>query len=552
MALSNNNKDIFDEDARASESLPFSNQMQQAILGHLLWNKHEEIARDSKDGVTPDEKTRVARDKRHELCQSFFLQCRDRVTPEWFAEPFCQILWKAAKLYAQRHEGTRPSPSEVMTDEDIEKETMERKNKLRTMLGTCFEQANLFALEQLTDELTGWLKSQFFRKGFHESRDLYNRKQPFQAYAAIEKAVGEIKTANFRSEKIWTFDDPAGIVEKRETNVSNALTWGLSMFDRLLLPEGKGRGCLLPGTTTTLVGPVNAGKTTVMMTVVCANLRQGRKVLYMPHEGSPEELQAKFLCCMLDQNLDWLTTNAKIFRRDSSTWNEEERQNAKLIYRAQKQLRTLTFHPMIRQGLTVEEVCSSIRIKNDEVAKRDGIGYHMVVSDYPAKLDTEKARYGKLEHRHKIEEIYMSLNRLAEEVGFHQLNGAQVNREGNKINKGMKGFEKRLLEMEDFAEAFGPMADTATVITINCDAIAELQNRVTLHCAKSRTSAKGWSVVCRSRYKNSISHQEVRDPVTGEWISDATFYYGSATGTALMNQVLDKFRNQQVEKNEVI
>jgi hypothetical protein len=324
------------------------------------------------------------------------------------------------------------------------------------------------------------------------------------------------------------------------------------MFNELLLPEGKGAGCLLPGTTTTLVGPINAGKTTVMMTVICANLHANKKVLYLPHEGSPEELQAKFLCCILDRDLDWLTVNARLTRLPEGDLDDTQRGNIRLIRWGQKKLRNLTFHPMIRQGLTVEEVCSDIRVKNDEIARVDGIGYHMVVSDYPAKLDTEEARFGKIEYRHKLEKIYMSQNRLAEELRFHLLNGAQVNREGNKINKGMKGYEKRLLEMEDFAEAFGPMADTATVITINRDAAAEAQERVSLHCAKSRTSKKGWTVVCRSRYKNSISHREIQDPATGKWISDATYYYGSATGTELMNQVLDKYRGQQIKDNEPI
>lgn len=543
-------KTIFEEDEQESLSLPFSTQKQESILGHLLWNKHEEELKDVKEGRVAEEKVQIARTLRHERAQAFFLQCKDRITPEWFALPFCQIIWKTAKLYSERNEGRRPSPSEIMADEEVQQEVQERRNRIQTQLNCCLENTNLFSIADLTVELSGWLKSQLFRGGFHKARDLYNRKQPTQAYAEIKHTVGELDSASFHDEKIWGFEDPGAILQKRKENVAGALTWGLKMFNELLLPEGNGVGCLLPGTTTTLVGPINAGKTTVMMTVICANIAAGKKVLYIPHEGNPNELQAKFLCCMLDRNLDWLNEHVPLLHVDSGLTDEQVRA-VRHIRGGQARLRNLTFMPMIRQGLCVEEVCGSIRRKNDELAHAAGVGYHMVVSDYPAKLDTEKAKMGKLEHRHKLEEIYMSLNRLAEEIGFHHLNGAQVNREANKINKGMKGYEKRLLEMEDFAEAFGPMADTATVITINRDATAEAQERVSLHCAKSRTSAKGWTVVCRSRYKNSISHTDMMGP-EGKLISDSIWYNGSMVGTELMNQVLDKFRGQRIPKDETI
>lgn len=500
--------DIFKDAPK--DDLPFSAVRQEAVIGHALLNDR------------------------------FFLQAITRIEPSWFVDSLSQKVWTTIKLFYAQHK-ERPSQQDVYEHPEIQQETQERKGKLLTRINTCIANAGTYSLDALVSEMTDWLKSRIYQEGVYKSRDLYNRKQCSEAYAVMEKTTRDVKDASFQSEIVYDFEDLDAILEQRTKNVENALSWGITQFNKLLLPEGNGVGCLLPATTTTLIGPVNAGKTTVMMTVGCANLRAGKKVLYIPHEGQETELRAKWLCCMLNVNLAWLNGWRPFLKKTDLT--PDQAKVVAYIKQGQAYLRNLTFMPMIQQGLYVERVFEAIRRKHDEVATRDrdGQGFHLVIDDYPAKLDTEQARGGKLETRHKIEHIYAGMNRLAEELGYHHLNGAQVNREGNKINKGFKGHEKRLLEMEDFNEAFGPMADTATVITLNRDPIAEAQDRVTMHCAKSRTSSKGWSVVCRSRYGNSVSHSEALG---------CTWYRGSAVGTERLNQLIDTFRNAQIPFDE--
>lgn len=497
------------EEPKALEPLPFSGDRQQAVIGHVLNNK------------------------------SFFLQARTRIQPHWFYDALNQKLWATIQAYADEYDGKCPSKEDLHGHPDIQQETQERKNKLQTRISTCLHNATLYDLEPLKKEMTEWLKARIYQEGVYKSRDMYNRKQTKEAYNVLSKTARDLENATFNTEVVYDFEDPEAIIKKRQQNVAGALTWGLKKFNELLLPEGKGEGCLLPGTTTTLIGPVNAGKTTVMMTVGAANLKQGKKVLYIPHEGEETELRAKWLCCILNVNLDWLNGWVPFLKKKDLT--PDQAKVVAYIRQGQMWLRNLTFMPMIAQGLACERVFEAIRRKNDEVATGTGVGFHLVICDYPAKTTTDEAKGGKLEHRHKIEYIYAGHNRLAEEIGYHNLNGAQVNREGNKINKGFKGYEKRLLEMEDFNEAFGPMADTATVITINRDPIAEAQDRVTFHNAKSRTGKKGWSIVCRSRYGNSVSHAESLG---------CTWYQGSAVGTERLNQLIDTFRGQQIPFDE--
>jgi len=861
-----------EEEKPAQEQLPFNGDRQDAVLGHLLTK------------------------------EPFFLQCKDKIQPRWFNKPMCQKIWATLqKYYLEFHHF--PSRQDVFEHADIQSEEMKRKNDINLQISTCIANSGIYSFEHIVAELTDWLHARTYMDGVYESRDLYNRGHLQEAYVRLGKVVQEIHETTFNNEKVWDFSDPEAIIRKSHENVGNALTWGLTSFNKLLLPEGKGNGCLLPGTSTTIVAPVNVGKclakgtellnflgqtvrvedvragdmlmgpdgeprkvlsitkgfgplykispktggkpwvcndahvlslkcgfddepenrerprhkrssengepylwkgdivnipldeylekpswwksrmklwrasldfshkevsvdpyilglwlgdgssnradftsmdielanpwmrwieecgdivriwrqpnnkasiyhaapisrcgprssikskcnkllhntgvlnnkhipydyltgsrnqrlqllaglldtdgfyfgdqspgyeisqknkvlaediaylarslgfkvsvtevekgcqtgvvgiyqrltifgklseipvrlsrkraidsikdpsssgfrveavgegeyfgfcldgdhlfllgdftvthnTTIMITVACANIAQGKKVLWIPHEGSPNELQKKFLCCMLDRDLPWLEANLPFLSQKDL--DERQVRIAQYIQRFQHLLNeNLTFMPMIRQGQTVEAVASAVRRKQQELEMvlGKGRGYDLVVDDYPAKLTTEEAKGGKLEHRHKMEVVYMAFNRLAEELGFHMLNAAQTNREGSKINKGMRGYEKRLLEIEDFAEAFGPMADTATVITANRDPLAEAQNRLSLHCAKSRTSAKGWTVVCRTAYNRGISHSE---------ILGCTWYNGSATGSERMDQLLDLYRGQQIPSN---
>lgn len=495
-----------------NDTLPFSSKQQKALLGHLI------------------------------MREDCFLMCKDHVEPGWFGPPICALIWEAMLDHYAEHK-THPKVGDIETSSYLRAETQARRNEAITEIGLAQATAtNDYSWDPLKAQLETWLKARIFMKGVIDSRDAFNKQQFDKAYTELQNTSRLIRDASFNGAAMHRFNDLEAILVKRKENTKNALTWGLSLFDKMLLPEGNGSGCLLPGATTTLVAPINAGKTTVMQTVAIANILRQKRVLFVIHEGIPLEIQMRFLCCMLNKNIPWLQENIPLLKCTNPT--EEQARIAASIRHAQAYLEEyLDFLPIIKQGMTVEEVCSTVRQRHQERLIQDGRGYDLVCDDYPAKLTTVEAQYGKLEYRHKIETVYMGFNRLAEELGFHLLNAAQVNREGNKINKGMRGYEKRLLEMEDFAEAFGPMADTATVITVNRDPMAELQDRVSLHCAKSRTSAKGWTVVCRSRYGNSISHLESLG---------ATCYKGPANGTERLNDLIDKYRNAEIPSSESI
>ncbi len=505
---------LTDEEKTTSDALPFSVNRQEAVLGYVL--------------------TR----------ESFFLQCKDRIEPRWFNDPVLALVYEAQLLWYHQYKKF-PNWADVLEHPRVRGETQQRRNLIFGVLERCVGvRLQEHAIEPIMAELTEWLHARRYMERVYSSRDMFNRGQFKESYLEIDKLSREIHEITFAEDKVYRFNDPGAILAKRYENVQGALTWGLSVFDKLLLPEAGGNGCLLKGTTTTIVAPVNCGKTTLMTTVAVANMARGKKVLYVPHEGSIDELRVKILCCMMDKDIEWLNHYLSpvscggldlLHKKDPT--QEEQKIVGRVVRFIEILEKYLTFMPMIHPGLFVEDVVAAIRRKQEEAVNIDGRGYDLVVDDYPAKLTTKEAAGGKLEHRHKMDIIYASLNLLAEEVGFAMLNAAQTNRDGVKINGGYRGSEHRLLEMTDIGESLGPLQDIATVITANRSPLDEAQNRISLHNAKSRTGTRGWTVVCRSNYAHGITH--------GEQLG-ATWYRGGAIGTERMEQLLGLYKNEQI------
>ncbi len=460
--------DEYDDDKKKGlpDRLPFSPEHQDAVLGHLLVN------------------------------DSFFLQAVDRIEPRWFNGVLCQKIWSSKRNYYREHKRI-PTPEDVFAYREVTQEGQGLRNQIKIKMEEVKFAMGRYALEAIQAELTDWLHSRLYMEGVYESKDFYNRGHFKEAYSKIEVALRQIRESSFDADVIYDFSNPAAIIEKRMNNVSKALTFGHHVIDKLLLPEGNGNGCLLPSMSTTLVAPVNIGKTATMMNIIVPNLKRQKHCLFIAHEGNVDELRLKFLQVILNRSNGWLVDNVR---------NGDPLVQAHIAQGVAFLNKYLTFMPIIRAGLTVEQVRSAIRRKADELVSRTGRTFDLVVDDYPAKLTTDEAQGGKMEKRNKDEIIYMQFNRLAEEYGWHSVTAIQTNREGSKINRSYKGFEERLLAMEDVLESWGPMADTSNVFTCNRNAMAKAYDYMILANVKSRTSATDWAVVCQSMFANYISH----------------------------------------------
>lgn len=479
------------------DTLPFSAHKQLALLGHLL----------------TDEK--------------FFVQGVGKILPEWFVTVYVDEIWKvvlSAFARYQRFMSVRELQESYMW---LQKPQGER-NKLAATLIQATAATKDYGIDIVRDELTIWYKTRVFKKYQEKSMALYlsasdaAEREPArrlaEAFAYFRQGAHQVDSASFELEHEVDFSDITGpFWEKRQEQLRDALTFGNPAADRLLNPTCVS-GSLLLGDHTILLAPTNVGKTTTLISVACANIMLGKSVLFVTHEGTPDDIKTKLLQCFLRKTYLELL---ELYKTPAG-----EKKLRQVVEAMQK---CLVYVPMNRPGLTVEDVELTIR-RHVEKRAAEGRPFHLIIDDYPAILTTVEASRGHMSKRHIDERVYRYFTQAALDFNVHMMTAIQTNREGSKINAG-NGHQDRLLVSEDVSESFGPIMTAANVISLNRDKLAAAQKRLVFHFCKSRSSETGWSVVGRTDFSRACTHSPYL-PVT--------WYRGTGTPSENVDSLLDQ------------
>lgn len=488
------------------EQLPFNDKKQSAFLGWLLSD------------------------------ENFFKQCAPKVRPEWFSGREGDIRGKvwAAKLNFFRRFARAPSYDELQDTPEFRDAVAGERTAMKVAFQNSLNDRPSYGLEVLSDELNLWLHSRLFTTGVEVAQDLFNAGKIYEAIKEVEDQIRLIRTQSFKGSAAYDFSMLREHAARRELETSQALTFGYSLIDKLLLPEALGQGCLLPGDTTTVLAPTNIGKTTVKISVAAANLRRNLEpgpridVLIVTHEGVDDDIAEKIAMSVLNVN------RAQYRKMCKATEGQDKHYIDSVIGLLTKHLKYL---PMNKGTLNVEDVSAAISLEQEQRIAETGKGFDLVIDDYPAKLLSENMKFAQFQKRNLDEYTYNQFVQLALQYKFHMLVAIQSNRVGARINKGQKGVEERLLTMEDANEAFGPMQISTNVITVNRDPWSMANDFLTFHIGKSRGSETGQAVVCKSDYAHAITHSE---SLGGFW------YKGTVPLGSLIESYYAQFKNEQV------
>jgi hypothetical protein len=363
-----------------------------------------------------------------------------------------------------------------------------------TQYDNCVAASKVYGLDTIVPRLQLWLQAHLYATFMLESSAQFNRGDIVHAFETSRQGIQAVVTARFTEDEAEGFNQWEDTMKGLVTEQANALTFGYDGMDTLLLPGGKGG--LLLGDTTVLLAPTNVGKTTCQITIACANIRNGKDLLFINHEGRTSDLKLKFLRC-----LSGLSSTAMM-----NAYRQRDDACLQRISQASEMLnKHMLWLPMCQAGYTVEALDSVVRRKVDEWAQRRGRSFDMLVDDYPAILTTEKASKGNLAKRHIDDLVYKYFVQWALEFNFHSLVAIQGNRESSKVNKGQRD-NNRLLSIEDVSEAFGPMQTATNAITLNRDPTAMAKGFITYYICKSRSNETGWAVTCKSDYPTVCTH----------------------------------------------
>lgn len=490
------------ETSDTHEPIPFSEPKQEACLGYILYG----------EGASGH--------------RNFFLQAQRHIKPEWFAEPFCQKIYAAATNFYNEFKRI-PTVAEVQDCKDFKRMDQAYINKITVKLGACKLRMGEYGLDVIKSELTQWLHTTQIKRRLYEMQGHFNNKRTDKLVSTLRAAAKDINDTTFEDSRAVVWDD-FSVFERQEEELESALTFGLDSLDKLLNPSAKS-GSLLRGDSTIVLAPTNIGKTTTLITVAAANALRNKNVLFLSHEGRGEDLTEKFWCCLLRVTKPRLHAMRRLYMSDPIV---RDRMNLVMSYLKNH----LTYIPVNRPGLTVEDVAATIaRHQEDRIHNSpDHTGYDLLVDDYPAKLSSVIPQ----ERRHRDDYVYNYFVQIALHYNMHCLSAIQTNREGSKANR---GDEDRLVQLEDVSESWGPITSATNVISVNRTPDMEARGYVTYNICKSRSSERGWAVVCRSRYDLSTTHSNELG---------CTWYRGGSTMDAKIDSLLAKYEGQEIPFRE--
>lgn len=500
----------FDEHDEHSLSLPFSTAKQQALLAHLLTDP------------------------------KFFSAANHRIRPDWFTDGRSNQLWSMTLgFYDQRRRP--PTPAELGECRAMTALDLAEQNRLRDALKLSLERRIDYGLDAIASELTDWLHAQVYMASVKKSERLFNMgakdpKKLQEAYLEMKRMVREIDEISFEPGQVEDMSDPVGDFERQQADAKTAISFGLPALNRLLLPEGEGNGSLLKGDMTVLLAPTNIGKTTTMVTIAAYNILQGKDVLLITHEGRVSDIKLKIWQSLVGLSRQDIMRN--LTNKEFVTGFDPFREMCH---------RHLEFLPLNRAGLTVEEVESIIKRRQDRwQAQHDGKCFDLVIDDYAAKLTTQQARGGNFQLRQIHEVVYNYFSQIALTQGqeCHVVTAIQTNRQGSRESRHGVGKEKaRLLQLEDVMEAWGPMTTATNVISINRDDEAQAKDHVTFCILKSRSSQVGWAIMVKSDYAAARSHWDT---------FDCTWYRGQMAMSDKLDTLLQTYGGREIPWQEVM
>ena len=420
--------------------------------------------------------------------RAFSARVQPFLKPSWFNSPVDGKLCKYAFAF---HKKFQRMPSRSELTEFITGEPQDEVRALARGLEAAETAAKEVGVDIVQAELLDWYRARVYREGSAATDAAYNDARFEEAWRLQEKLSRDLRSLTFGNSLDFDFSDLVPTLVEADDDYASALTTGLTALDDALLPRsrrGKGHGALQPGRTTVLVAPSMVGKTTTLITTMVANIKAGRSILYLTHEGTPKTLVRKMCCCFLGVD-DW--TLGCMLRTPEGKAQIEE-------FAAVLQ-RQVVFGPDV--GTTIEAVEAYVEWKQEERVAETGKGFDLLVDDYPAILGAEHARGGKDAARREVDETtYRAIVKLARDHNFHALLAVQTNRLGSKKNRS----QEEVVSVEDIAESFGIVMAADNIITLNRP--PSDGTRMKFFVAKCREGEAETFVLARSNFSTGTSH----------------------------------------------
>jgi replicative DNA helicase len=438
-------------------TLPFSSDMQDAVIGWMFKDK------------------------------TFYVKAKSRIEPQWFLSQKNSKLFSVISKFEKQH-GRSPSTHELENFREITLEPEDTQRKLMTHLHGCIEKSTSYGLDFIKKELTPWLRAVTFKRGIDQSVNMWNQKDITKSYSHVDQLMRQMRDITFDDALAVCFSDFRSVIEDLQNLYKGAMSTGLTLLDRALVPDHDG-GSLLRGDMTVLLAALNLGKTTTEMTIAVHNALLGKKVLFVTHEGNKTQLSGKIIQCALH------LTEKDLFKLYET---EEGRRVISLTTEILDQ--NLSYIHYEKPGMCVEDVEPIIYQEQERLMAR-GSRLDLVFNDYPGLLRSRNLGSSN-DERIVQAYVYRYFSQMFTDLDVHGIVAVQSNREGSKVIKA----GERCLTTEDVAEAWGIPQIAANMISLNRQIDGMFQDIMTYYVCKTRSNRVGGCVACQADLGRARMH----------------------------------------------
>lgn len=462
--------------------LKFSDLWQEAVVGHMFLN------------------------------YPFFLNCRTHINHAWFRDAFAREVVKVMfDTYDNLATKRQIKAGEIDGKFAQLHPDINTYHSYRSCIMRCGQSAKHVGLDILASDMTTWIRIGKLQEALIKGESLFNKQQYDRCSQEIGAAMRDIMSTDFSPMVEASFHDPITFFEQRNEDLKSCMTIGHPEFDAQLRPGSKihntramtaqdlsdisnlTHGSLVPGDSTVLVGPTNAGKTTVCITIVGWNVRMGKDVLYITFEQKERDIMTNLYKSYA------LKSGVDLSQLENNQTNALEVSQA--AYQFTQRLSYVSYTDPTK--MYIEDVLALIETLQERRKSTTGKGYDLMIVDYPGKLHSRlyanKKVSGWEEKTYVHEQMYM----MARHHNIHGVFPVQTNREGFRVNK---GDANRFLDTDDVAQAFNLTHGADNIITINRSAKQEALGMIQFYVSKARLGRKAWAFISKTDFDHARTH----------------------------------------------
>lgn len=396
------------------------------------------------------------------LDESFLLKSMSHLKSEYFCDKYHSWLFSIVIKYYLNYQ---IKPSVDVLKSEIMKFSSNERVPYDKILDMTMALEHSMDLDYIKDQLTAFAKRAYFLESVKTVENVYNSGNTINAIEMIHDISNRLYNIKFNDDSLFNYDKLDEILHEMANSSVYRIPLGIPLIDTSIMGGLDRRASMV------FLGPMNSGKSLILLNVARNLMESGRTVLFINLENVITQLAGRFL-----SSLARIPFN-RFYRTNKTDLEMQSIESARTLLKNKLLLRNWYDYGVCAEDLY--QFCA--RLKHSHA-------YDAIVIDYAQLLKTKMSnKQNKYDYMQEVGNVLASLsNKLETPV----ITAVQGNRDAQK--KSNDG--KSLLRMTDIADCFGFCRPMDVVVTITAGDSSGQNVGVKLLLDKQREGPTGVAV----------------------------------------------------------